>query len=104
MPYGHNFIYPGFVYLLLRAFGDFRAITIAQHILGLLAGGMLLLIWRRARVFLSRPRVDHVSYHALGLLGTAIFLLASESIHFEMQLRPEGLCAFLFSMNLFFVT
>jgi len=103
-PYGHNFFYPGFVYVLLRAFGDFRAITVAQHILGLLAGGMLLLIWRRARVFVPRPRVDHAIYHALGLLATAIFLLASEPIHFEMQLRPEGLCAFLFSMNLFFVT
>jgi hypothetical protein len=103
MPYGHNFFYPGFVYVLLRTFGDFRAITVAQHILGLLAGGMLLLIWRRARVFVPRPRVDHTTYDALGLLATAIFLLASEPIHFEMQLRPEGLCAFLFSMNLFFV-
>ena len=103
MPYGHNFFYPGFVYVLLRAFGDFRAIAVAQHILGLAAGGMLLLIWRRARVFVPRPRVDHASYDALGLVATAIFLLASEPILFEMQLRPEGLCAFLFSMNLFFV-
>jgi hypothetical protein len=102
-PYGHNFFYPGFVYVLLRAFGDFRAITVAQHILGLLAAGMLLLIWRRARVFVPRPRVDRASYDALGLLATVIFLLASESIHFEMRLRPEGLCAFLFSINLFFV-
>ncbi|SRR5436309_3452617 len=104
MPYGHNFIYPGFVYLLLRAFGDFRAITVAQHILGLLAGGMLLLTWRRVRVFVPSPRVDRNIYDALGLLAAAIFLLASESIHFEMQLRPEGVCAFLFSINLFFVT
>ena len=103
MPYGHNFFYPGFVYLLLRGFGDFRAITVAQHSLGLLAGGMLLLIWRRARVFVPSPRVDHASYDALGLLAAAIFLLASEPIHFEMQLRPEGLCAFLFSINLYFV-
>jgi len=103
VPYGHNFIYPGFIYLLLRAFGDFRAIGAAQHILGLLAGGMLLLTWRRARVFVLRSRVDHASYDALGLLATAIFLLASEPIHFEMQLRPEGLCAFLFSVNLYFV-
>ena len=104
MPYGHNFIYPGFVYLLLRAFGDFRAITVAQHSLGLLAGGMLLLTWRRVRVFVPSPRVDRNIYDALGLLAAAIFLLASESIHFEMQLRPEGVCAFLFSINLFFVT
>ncbi len=104
MPYGHNFFYPGFVYLMLRAFGDFRAITVAQHILGLLAGGMLLLIWRRARVFVPDSRVGPTLHDALGLFAAAIFLLASEPMRFEMRLRPEGLCAFLFSVNLFFVT
>ncbi len=58
-PFGHtsgrNFIYPGFVYLLLHLFRDFRAITAAQHVL-------------------------------------------------EMQLRPEGVCAFLFSVNLYVLT
>lgn len=54
---GRNFLYPGFVFLLLRAFGDFRAITVAQHILGLLAGVVLLLSWRRARVFAPILRV-----------------------------------------------
>ena len=46
MPYGRNFVYPGFLYLCLRFFGDFRAITVAQHLLGLLAGGVLLLAWQ----------------------------------------------------------
>src|SRR6266480_4298281 len=45
--HGRNFIYPGFVYLLLRVFGDFRAITVAQHFVGLLAGGILLLTSQR---------------------------------------------------------
>jgi hypothetical protein len=101
--YGRNFIYPGFLYLLLRAFGDFRTITVAQHLLGLLAGGVLLLTWRQARVFVTNPRVSPGSYHALGLLAAAIFLLASGPIHFETQLRPEGVCAFLFSINLYVV-
>ena len=35
---GLNFIYPGFLLLLLRGFSDFRAIVIVQHLLGL-AGG-----------------------------------------------------------------
>src|SRR6185437_16136791 len=35
---GRNFVYPGFLYLIFRGFGDFRAISIAQHFLGLLAG------------------------------------------------------------------
>jgi hypothetical protein len=100
---GRNFIYPEFLFVLLRAFGDFRAITVAQHFLGLLAGGILLLTWRRARVFVPNPQVGHAVQTGLGLLAAAIFLLAGEPIRFEMQLRPEGVCAFLISVNLYFV-
>ena len=98
---GRNFVYPGFLYLLLRVFGDFRAISVAQHVLGLVAGGMLLLTWHRVRVFLPSPRVPLEFYSALGLIAAGIFLLASEPVHFEMQLRPEGVCAFLLSINLY---
>src|SRR5216117_3651824 len=34
---GRNFLYPGFLYLVLAAFGDFRAIGVVQHLLGLAA-------------------------------------------------------------------
>jgi hypothetical protein len=101
--HGRNFIYPGFVFLLLRVFGDFRAITVTQHLLGLLAGGILLLTWRRARVFVPNTRVRPPVHDALGLVATAIFLLAGEPIHFELQLRPEGVCVFLVSLNLYLV-
>jgi hypothetical protein len=104
-PFGHtsgrNFIYPGFVYLVLRLFRDFRAITAAQHVLGLVAGAMLLLTWHRARTLLARPRVSRGFYYAIGLVAAAMFLMASEPVHFEMQLRPEGVSAFLFSINLY---
>src|SRR5207237_10587450 len=106
-PFGHasgrNFIYPGFVYLLLHLFRDFRAITAAQHVLGLAAGAILLLTWHRARTFLARPRLSRGFYYAIGLVAAAIFLVASEQVHFEMQLRPEGVCAFLFSVNLYVI-
>jgi hypothetical protein len=97
--YGRNFVYPGFVFLILRTFGDFRAITLLQHLLGLAAGGLLLLTWRRARVFVANPRLRHDVYDAFGLIAAAIFLFAGETIHLEMQLRPEGVCAFLLSLN-----
>src|SRR5437899_3375836 len=102
-PHARNFIYPGFVFLLLRIFGDFRAITIAQHFLGLLAGGILLLTWPRARVLVSDSRIHPAVHDGLGLVAAAIFLLASEPIRFETQLRPEGVCAFLISVNLYVV-
>ena len=99
--YGRNFVYPAFVFPLLRVFGDFRAIVITQHLLGLLAGGILLLTWRRARIFVPDSRLSSAAHDGLGLIAATIFLLAGESIRFEMQLRPEGLCAFLVSINLY---
>jgi hypothetical protein len=39
---GRNFLYPGFLYLILRFFDDFRAIAIVQHLLGVAAGAVLL--------------------------------------------------------------
>ncbi len=41
--HGRNFLYPGFLYSVLRCFGDFRAIAIVQHLLGMAAGGVFLL-------------------------------------------------------------
>jgi hypothetical protein len=102
-PYGWNFVYPGFVYLLLRTFGDFRAITIAQHFFGLITGGILLLTWWRASVFAPNSRSQPVAYHVLGLLATGTFLLAGEPIHFEMLLRQDGICAFLVGINIYLV-
>jgi hypothetical protein len=99
--YGRNFVYPAFVFSFLRVFGDFRAIVITQHLLGLVAGGMLLITWRRARVFVPDARLSRVAHDGLGLLAATIFLLAGEAMRFEMQLRPEGVCAFLVSINLY---
>jgi hypothetical protein len=99
--YGRNFVYPAFIFSLLRAFGDFRAIVITQHLLGLLAGGMLLITWRRALVFVPDSRLSGAAHDGLGLLGATIFLLAGEPMRFEMQLRPEGVCAFLVSISLY---
>src|SRR6266404_166768 len=100
---GRNFVYPGFLFLLLRVFGDFRAISIAQHLLGLIAGGMLLLTWRRARIFTAELRVGHDIHNTLGLIATAVFLWSAEPIHDEMQIRPEGVCALLLGTNFYLV-
>jgi hypothetical protein len=101
--YARTFVYPAFVFSLLRLFGDFRAIVIIQHLLGLVAAGLLLITWRRSRVFAPDSRLSRAGHDILGLLGATIFLLAGEPIRFEMQLRPEGVCAFLVSLNLYFV-
>src|SRR5437899_7311131 len=99
---GRNFVYPAFLYLVLRCFGDFRAIAIVQHLLGLAAGGLFLLTWRRLRAFVPDSLVNPSLHDALGLAGAAIYLPASDTIRIETQLRPEGVCAFLISINLYF--
>ena len=101
--HGRNFTYPGSLFLLLKVCPDFRAITVVQHLLGLVAGAMLLLTWRRTRVFLPFPRVAHDVHAWLGLMAAAMYLLAAEPIRIEMQIRPEGVCAFLFSINIYLV-
>jgi hypothetical protein len=100
---GRNFVYPGFLYLILRGFGDFRAISIAQHSLGLLAGVVFLLTWKRARVFVPDPRIGRVGQDLLGLSGVAVFLLQWETIIYEHSIRPEGICAFVLSISLYFL-
>ena len=99
--HGRNFLYPGFLYLVLRSFGDFRAIAIVQHLLGLAAGAILLQTWRRLRIFVPNSLVNPSLHDALGLAGAAIYLLASETTRIETQLRPEGVCAFLIGINLY---
>ncbi len=101
--YGRNFIYPGFVYLLLRVFGDFRAITVTQHLLGLIAGGMLLLTWRRIRDFIPSAHLPRPIHRYLGLLAAAIYMFSREPLCFEMDIRPEGICGFLIAINLYFI-
>jgi hypothetical protein len=100
---GRTAIYPGFVYLLVRAFGDFRAITVIQHLLGLLAGGVFLLTWRRIRDFIPSARLAYPIHRCLGLFAVAIYLFSTEPLYFEMNIRPEGISGFLISINLYFI-
>jgi hypothetical protein len=99
---GRNFVYPMFLLMLLRVFGDFRAITIVQHLLGMAAGAVGIVTWRRVTAFLPKSCFPAGLHQSLGLLFGAVMLLAGEPIRTEMQCRPEGVCAFILSLNLYF--
>ncbi len=91
---GLNFLYPGLVYLVLRTCGDFRAISVIQHFLGLVAGALFLATWSRLADFFSKPRLNRIAHEAIGLWGAAIYLLSNTPILLEMRIRSDALCMF----------
>jgi hypothetical protein len=91
---GLNFLYPGMIYLILRTWEDFRAISVIQHSLGLIAGGLFLAAWSRLADFFPKPRVSRVVHQAIGLLGAAVYLLSYAPVFFEMNIRPDSVCMF----------
>jgi hypothetical protein len=91
---GLNFLYPGVIYLILRAWGDFRAISAIQHLLGLVAGALFLASWSRLADFFSKPRLSRIAHEGIGLWGAAIYLLSNTPILLEMRIRPDALCMF----------
>jgi hypothetical protein len=96
-----NYLYPGFLYAVLRSFADFRAISVIQHLLGLAAGIILFLSWRLLPRFIDRARGVGPIYGFAGVLLSAIYLTAEEPIHFEMSVRPEGIVSFLVIANIY---
>lgn len=89
-----NFLYPGALFLLLKIFGDLRAITIAQHLLGIAAGGLLLVAWNRVHLLLPASRVSAPAHRAIGLVGAGIYLLSNTPILLEHTVRSDGVCIF----------
>ena len=53
---GREFLYPVFVFLNLCLFGDFRAITVVQHLAGLATAAVLLLAWQELLAVRRGPR------------------------------------------------
>lgn len=97
--YGQCFLYPGLIWVILAAAGDFRWITAVQHFLGLGTGVLLLVAWRQARSFLPRPRVPSFVYDLMGLAMAGMFLLSPSPVGFEHTLRPESVFPFFVILN-----
>ena len=97
-----SFVYPGFVYLVLGTFHDFRAISIVQHLLGLAAGGIQLSCWNRSLSFIKKPVAPIVVRRLLGLLVAALFLFNTSVIRLEAMIRPEAIFPFFAALSMFF--
>ena len=97
---GRSFPYPAFVYLILRLFGDFRAICVVQHLLGLAAGGLVLLAWNAAVALTPAGGIPRPLFRCLGLLPAYICLGSATAITFEHEIRPEAIFPFLAILNI----
>src|SRR5436305_9963470 len=89
---GLNFIYPGFLLLLLRGFSDFRAVVIVQHLLGLAGGGFFLLGWNWLHDLDFASRLRKPVHQTIGLFGATIHLLSPIPILFAMQVPHQAVC------------
>jgi hypothetical protein len=99
---GRSFVYPGFIYLILRGFQDFRAITVIQHLLGLAAGAVLLACWNSARTLMRNPTIPLGIYRLSGLIVAALFLFNTSVIQFEHLVRPEAIFPSFAVLNMLF--
>jgi hypothetical protein len=91
---GLNFLYPAFLFVLLRVFSDFRVIVVVQHLLGLTGGVFFLLGWNRLHDLDVGACLRRSVHQVIGLVGAAIYLLSPTPMLFEMQIRAEALCMF----------
>jgi hypothetical protein len=99
---GRSFVYPGFVYLILGTFRDFRAISIVQHLMGLAAGGILLACWNLSLTFIKKPVTPTIIGHLLGLLVAALFLFNTSVIRLEHLIRPEAIFPVFAALSMLF--
>ncbi len=98
--YGQCFLYPGLIYVVLAAGGDFRWITLVQHLLGLGTGALLLVAWYQVRCFLPTSRLPRFLFGAAGLGMAGIYLLSTTPIRYEHTLRPEAVYPFFCVLNI----
>jgi hypothetical protein len=96
-----NSLYPRLVWVLLRIFKDFRAITLAQRLLGLATGGLILASWCAARRCFVRPGLPRWFFDLAGLLTMSIYLFATEPVQFEYFVRPDVVCPFFATLALY---
>ncbi len=92
---GRDSLYPAFLFAILRLTGDFRAISVVQHLLGLATGALMLVAWRRGLRLLNGPESRAGWIASLsGLAAAAAFVTAPSVVHYEQSLRPEAIFPF----------
>jgi hypothetical protein len=98
---GQCFLYPWFLYSLLRIAGNFRWITLIQGLLGLGTGALLFACWMELRRLLPAPRLPPWAFKLLGVELAGVYLLSTATIQFERTLRPEAVFPFVVILQIY---
>jgi hypothetical protein len=99
--FGQCFLYPWFLYILLRVGGSFRWITLIQGLLGLGTGALLFACWMELRRFLPAPRLPALVFKLLGAELVGVYLFSTATIQFERTLRPEAVFPFVVILQIY---
>ncbi len=87
---GREFPYPLFIDRVLALFGTLNALSVLQHLLGVLTAFLLWEAWQGAlRFFPATPALRH-SHRWIGLALSASYLLSLGPLKMEHTIRPEA--------------
>lgn len=84
--------YPLFLRIVLGAAGNFPAVVLVQHLLGLLSGVLWWIAWNLWVEWL--PERMKIPARWGGMAGLALYLCNAGTIFYESTLRPEGIFPF----------
>lgn len=87
--HGRSFLYPLFLWTILKATGSFTAIVFIQHLASLATGVVWMLTWSVWSSFLPQGWTRRYIAPVLGLACMALYLLSTETVIFGLRLRPE---------------
>ena len=90
-----TFPYPLFCWSLLALAGDWRALSVGQHLLGLLGPALLLLAWCQLGQRLHSIRLARALHDLLGLAMLILLLPSSSYAYYEQLAMLESFHAFL---------
>lgn len=98
-----NFFYPFFVFIVLSIFKDFAYLSIVQHVLGIIAGIILLFIWKRIASYFGFYKKNIFFSDFISLILLSLFLFSESVIVYEHTIRPEGIYQFFLILQILFL-
>ena len=96
---GRNFLYPGFVFVVLCAGGFFEVLGAVQHCIGLLTGVVLAMTWNVLCGFLKGTERARTIARSFGLLLVANYLFSRSQLLLEQTIRPEAVFPFFLALS-----